>query len=347
MRLVIDSDGGIDDAAAIVWLCGRPDVEIAAVTAVGGNVEVRQAARNLRVILEAAGRPDIPVYVGADPTDPAPHMTRPVFIHGEDGLGDVGLADPERGADEATPAVDVLVREMRRGASLLTLGPLTNLAAAVRADAAAAASSRLTLMGGSARAQGNARPSAEANVANDPLAAAAALGAGWSAPPVMVGLDVTHQATLRDVEFAALAARRTAAAAFLHGPLSFYRRNAGSLCAEGETPCHDLLAAMAVVRPDILGVETLPVEVDTGGSAAWGQTVVDLRQLGWRRGQTEPTAPAAPAAATAPGVAAGRGPDGNADGIGAPVAVGLAVDVDFFRAAVRELAGEPAAGLSA
>ncbi|MBL7500818.1 nucleoside hydrolase [Frankia sp. CNm7] len=336
MRLVIDSDGGIDDAAAIVWLCGRPDVELAAVTAVGGNVEVRQAARNLRVILEAAGRADVPVYVGADPADPAPRIPRPVFIHGEDGLGDVGLADPLRGADEDTPAVEVLIREMRRGASLLTLGPLTNLAAALRADAAAAASSRLTLMGGSARAQGNARPSAEANVAHDPLAAATAIGARWAAPPVMVGLDVTHTATLREAEFAALAARRTAAAAFLDGPLSFYRRNAGSLCAEGETPCHDLLAAMALVRPDILGVETLPVEVDTGGSAAWGQTVVDLRELGWRR-RGEPAAAV---------VEPGRGPDGNEAGVGAPVAVGLTVDVDFFRAAVRELAGEPAAGPS-
>ncbi|WP_307873910.1 MULTISPECIES: nucleoside hydrolase [unclassified Frankia] len=329
MRLVIDSDGGIDDAAAIVWLCGRPDVEIAAVTAVGGNVEVRQAARNLRIILEAAGRPDVPVHIGADPTDPAPRVPRPTFIHGEDGLGDVGLPDPRRGADADTPAVEVLVREMRRGASVLTLGPMTNLAAAVRADAGAARSSRLTLMGGSTRAEGNARPSAEANVANDPLAAAASLTAEWAAPPVMVGLNVTHQATLREVEFGSLARRQTAAAAFLYGPLSFYRRNAGTLCAEGETPCHDLLAAMAAVRPDVLGVEVLPVEVDTGGSAAWGQTVVDLRQLAWRRVSPPPRP-----------TPAGSGPDGNAGGVGAPVAVGLTVDVDYFRAAIRQLAGE-------
>jgi purine nucleosidase len=337
MRLVIDSDGGIDDAAAIVWLCGRPDVEIAAVTAVGGNVEVRQAARNLRIILEAAGRPDVPVHVGTDPTDPAPHVPRPTFIHGEDGLGDVGLPDPLRGADADTPAVDVLVREMRRGASLLTLGPLTNLAAAVRADPAAARSSRLTLMGGSAHAEGNARPSAEANVAHDPLAAASTLDAEWSAPPVMVGLNVTHQATLRDIEFAALARRATAAAAFLYGPLSFYRRNAGTLCAAGETPCHDLLAAMAAARPDVLGVEVLPVAVDTGGSAAWGQTVVDLRELAWRRHREKAPADGTSPGSTSPG---SGGPDGNAGGVGASVAVGLAVDVDYFRAAVRELAGE-------
>ncbi|MBX6389734.1 MAG: nucleoside hydrolase [Frankia sp.] len=327
MRLVIDSDGGIDDAAAITWLCSRPEVELAAVTAVGGNVDVRRAARNLRVVLEAAGRPDVPVYVGAEPTGPAPPIPRPVFIHGEDGLGDVGFPDPRRGADEDTPAVEVLVREMRRGAALLTLGPLTNLAAAVRADEGAArAASGWTMMGGSARAGGNARPAAEANVGNDPLAAATAMSAPWAVPPVMVGLDVTLRATLRDAEFSALAAGRTPAAEFLYRPLSFYRRAAGSLAAPGETPCHDLLAAMAAVRPEILGVEVLPVEVDTGGSAAWGATVVDLRELAWRR-----LAPSAPR---------GRGPDGNAAGTGAPVAVGLEVDVDYFRAAVRELAGE-------
>jgi inosine-uridine nucleoside N-ribohydrolase len=186
-------------------------------------------------------------------------------------------------------------------------------------------------MGGSTQAEGNARPSAEANVANDPLAAAASLTAPWGAPPVMVGLNVTHRATLRETEFEALAGRRTAAAAFLDGPLSFYRRHAGSLCAPGETPCHDLLAAMAAVRPDILGVEVLPVEVDTGGSAAWGQTVVDLRQLGWRR---------RPGPAPRPSAATGRGPDGNVAAGGSPVAVALDVDVDYFRAAVRELAGE-------
>jgi purine nucleosidase len=320
MRLVVDSDGGIDDAAAITWLCSQPEVELAAVTAVGGNVTPYAAARNLRIVLEAAGRPEVPVYVGMNPSAPAPPLNRPVLIHGEDGLGDLGLSDPVHGPDERIPAVEVLLTELARGTNLLTLGPLTNIAQALHLDPAVAGTGRLTMMGGSARAGGNARPTAEANVAHDPSSAAAVLSAVWCTPPVMVGLDVTHQATLRDREFELLSARLTPAAAFLDAPLAFYRRHAGAFCLPGETPCHDLLAAMAVLHPEMLGTEVLPVAVDTGGSAAWGQTVVDLRELAWRRGHS-------------PG-----GMAGNATSDGSQVAVAMQADVEFFRAQVRRLA---------
>ena len=338
MRLVVDSDGGIDDAAAIAWLAGRPDVELAAVTAVGGNCDVRQAARNLRVVLERVGAPQVPVYVGADPTAPAPAMNRPVMIHGEDGLGDIGFPDPDRGPDASTPAAEVLAAEWRRGTAVLSLGPMTNLAAAVRADpAAAAGSAGLVLMGGSARGGGNARPTAEANIAHDPSAAAASLAAGWSRPPVMVGLDVTHLATLRQDEFDLLGQTRTAAAALLHGPLAFYRRHAGTFVAAGETPCHDLLAAMTVVFRDtdpLVGTEVLPVEVDCAGGPAWGTTVVDLRVLAWRDRGALPARGAAAGATEVPQVVAGNLPAG-----GSPVDVGLQVDVERFRHEFRALAG--------
>lgn len=333
MRLIVDSDGGVDDAAAIVWLASQPDIELAAITAVGGNCDVRQAARNLRVVLEAAGLADVPVYVGADPTNPAPPSSRPIMIHGNDGLGDVGLADPRRGADTSAAATDVLLREWRRGSTLLTLGPMTNIALAVQQDPSAAAEAAgFVFMGGSARLGGNARPVGEANVAHDPLAASQALAASWTTPPVMVGLDVTHRATLRAAEFDLLAEHRTASAAFLDAPLSYYRRNSGTFCAPGETPCHDLLAAMVAVTggaTSIVSTEVLPLEVDTAGGAAWGMTVVDLRVLAWRSRGLEPT----PAAGTQ--VVAGNVPAG-----GVAVAVALDVDVERFRHSVRKLGGD-------
>jgi purine nucleosidase len=335
MRIVIDSDGGCDDAAAIVWLAGRPDVEIAAVTAVGGNVAVRQAGRNLRVILEACGRADVPVLLGRDPSPDRPHLERPVAIHGHDGLGDVGLADPQQ-PPQAGGAAELLATELGRGTTLLSLGPLRNVADALAADPAAVRSgARLVAMGGSARAQGNARPTAEANVAHDPAAAAAVVAAGWAVPPLLVGLDVTLAATLRAQERDLLAARRTPAAAFLAGPLAAYNRRSGTFCPPGETPVHDLLAAMALVLPDLVAAPVLPVAVDTGRSAAWGQTVVDLRVLAWQR-----------AAAAADGTAQGGVPAGAADPTGAnaagdgdPVAVALEVDVEAFRWHVRHLCG--------
>jgi inosine-uridine nucleoside N-ribohydrolase len=335
MRLVVDSDGGIDDAAAIAWLALQPEVELAAVTAVGGNCDVHQAARNLRVILEAVGAAAVPVHVGADPSAPAPPSARPVMIHGNDGLGDVGFADPIRGADPHTGATEVLIREWNRGSRVLALGPLTNIASAVVQDPAAAANAAgFVLMGGSARAGGNARPTGEANVAHDPSAADQALRAKWSTPPVMVGLDVTHQATMRDLEFDLVAERRTPTAAFLDAPLTFYRRYSGTFCPPGEIPVHDLLAAMVAVNLDrdpIVSTDVLPVEVDVSGGAAWGMTVVDLRVLAWRaRGAM----PAEPQNDDGPTVVAGNVPAGGSD-----VAVALGVDVERFRQGVRQLAG--------
>ncbi|WP_344447835.1 nucleoside hydrolase [Acrocarpospora macrocephala] len=318
-RLVVDSDGGIDDAAAVFWLCAQENLRVVAITAVGGSVPAQLAARNLRIVVEAAGRPDIPIYLGLDPSAPAPRTRRPVLIHGHDGLGDVGLGPPRTGPREDETAITVLARELGRGTDLLTLGPLSNVAAAI-ASGAATCDSRLTFMGGSARAGGNARPWAEANIAHDPGAAAAVLGAAWSSPPLMVGLDVTHKATLTRVELELLDRRRSPAAAFLREPLQVYGRAAGTFCAPGEIPCHDLLAAMVAVDTALVETEILPVAVDTGGSAAWGQTVVDLRELARRR----------------PG-----GPDdGNASAEGTPVAVALRVHVAEFRHRVRAFWGD-------
>src|SRR5581483_872025 len=108
--------------------------------------------------------------------------------------------------------------------ALVTIGPLSNLGALVRADPAAASAFRsLVVMGGSTRHGGNALPAGEANIAHDPVAAREVVLAPWSAPPLLVGLDVTLLATLRAEEFALLAEHRNDAATFLDGPLGFYR----------------------------------------------------------------------------------------------------------------------------
>jgi inosine-uridine nucleoside N-ribohydrolase len=327
MRLVVDSDGGIDDAAALSWLAGQRDVELAAVTAVGGNVAVGQAGRNLRIILEAAGKDTVPVHLGADPTGPAPPRRRPIVIHGEDGLGDITVPEPAVGVTDGRAVEELASALTDPETTVLTIGPLTNLAAALVA-LGSAPRARLVVMGGSAKGGGNARPFGEANIANDPGAGAAVLQAEWSVPPVLVGLDVTHLATLRESEFELLAERRTPAAAFLAPRLEFYKRFGGTFCAPGETPCHDLLAAMVAIDPTMVRTELLPVEVDTGGSAAWGSTIVDFRVRHWRE----------------LAVREGRSPDdlgdtGNLQADSRMSAVALDVDVDRFRSAVRRLFG--------
>ena len=318
MRLIVDSDGGIDDAAAIWWLCRNPEVELVAVTAVGGTVPVEQAAINLRFILEAAGAGHVPVFPGRDQTAPAPKTQRPVMIHGYDGLADLVRTPPVHPPENGKTALDAFDELCREGTSMLALGPMTNLAAGVHSGALRSDRTTLTFMGGSARAGGNARPTAEANIAHDPSAADVTLRASWAAPPRMVGLDVTHRATLTAREFEELAGSCTPAATFLAGRLAYYGRHAGMLCSPGETPCHDLFAAMVCVDPTLISTETLDLQVDTGGSAAWGTTVADLRPVARRAHVSDASAG-----------------DGNATGEGSAVEVGLDADVDRFRASFR------------
>ena len=322
MKVIVDSDGGIDDATAISWLCQNPDVELVAVTAVGGSVPARQAALNLRLILETAGAGDVPVFVGLDPGGPAPDTQPPIRIHGHDGLADLPRRDLKRPPEDSMSGPRAIAELSNAETSLLALGPMTNIAAALTTSGLTSQETALTFMGGSARAGGNARPSAEANIAHDPRAADITLRSAWSRPPVMVGLDVTHAATMTSREFATLALRRTAVAEFLCPRLAFYRGYAGMLCAPGETPCHDLLTAMVCVDPRLVSSEPLYLEVDTGGSSAWGMTVVDMRPVVKR-------AHAAPADLD----------DGNSSGGGALVDVALGVDVERFRREVRDFFG--------
>ncbi len=177
----------------------------------------------------------------------------------------------------------------------------------------------LVVMGGSARRGGNALADGEANVAHDPIAAQRTVLAPWVRPPLLVGLDVTLAATLRPDEFELLAQRRTPAAAFVDAPLGFYREF-GSTFTTPDTPCHDLLAVLAVAQPEIIDdAPVLPLAVDCAGGAAWGATVVDFR---------------------APYFAALEGSEqSSAEGF-APWRIALGVDVDRFRRCVRSLFGD-------
>lgn len=281
--VVIDTDGGVDDAAALWWALLHPDLEVLAVTVVWGNVPVDTAVASVGRVLAAAGRPDIPIARGAEgPVGVAPALRPATFIHGDDGLGNTtaGLpAPPVNLVPEPAPALlRHLLGERPGEVSLLTIGPLSNLGLLLEADPHVAAVARqLVVMGGSARAGGNALPNGEANIAHDPLAAARVAAAAWREPPLLVGLDVTRQATLTEAHFSLLAEHRTPAAAFLDAPLRFYRRFGAAMTAP-DCPCHDLVATMALADPTLVpDAPVLPMAVDAAGGPAWGSTVVDFR----------------------------------------------------------------------
>jgi purine nucleosidase len=322
--VIIDTDGGVDDAAALWWALTDPGLDVVAVTVVWGNVSVDAAVASVGRVLAAAGRSDIPVARGAEgPVARAPELRRATFIHGEDGLGNTTAGQPPPAMTLAPETAPDLLRRLcgeRPGEiSLLTIGPLSNLGLVLASDSGFAGTvAELVVMGGSARAGGNALPNGEANIAHDPAAAGLVAAAGWLVPPLLVGLDVTRQATLSDAHFALLAEHRSAAAEFLDAPLRFYRTFGGALTAP-HCPCHDLVATMALVHPCLLtDAPVLPMAVDTAGGAAWGSTVVDFR---------------------APVVAALRGAEQDRPPGFGPWRIGLGADVDRFRDLAAALFG--------
>ncbi|MDR7468501.1 MAG: nucleoside hydrolase [Armatimonadota bacterium] len=171
--LVIDTDTGIDDAIAILMALRDPSCRVVAITAVAGNVPLPRVLANIGIVLDAAGAGPIPVYPGAA----RPLLGEPVhatYVHGEDGLGDAGFPTSSRPV-EGEPAALALIRLARqqpRALTLVTLGPLTNLALALALEPTLAELlARIVVMGGAVHGRGNVTPAAEFNIYADPEAA--------------------------------------------------------------------------------------------------------------------------------------------------------------------------------
>jgi inosine-uridine nucleoside N-ribohydrolase len=204
-RLIIDTDPGVDDAMAILFALQSPEIQLEALTTVFGNGGVKQTTANALRVLELAQRPDIPVVPGATTPLLRPYRGQGYRVHGRDGLGDTNLPLPRTHA-QARRAAEYLISRIMDEPGQLTLvavGPLTNLALAVRLEADIAQNvQEVVIMGGAATVPGNASPLAEANIHNDPEAAKIVFHAGW--PLTMVGLDVTCKTIMTSAYLARL-----------------------------------------------------------------------------------------------------------------------------------------------
>ena len=210
---IIDTDTASDDAVAILMALAAPDVRVIALTVVAGNVGLEQATRNALYTAEIAGS-DVPVFKGA-----AAPLTRrhedAHWFHGRDGFGDRGYAPPKRAA-ETENAVDALTRlaAAEPGLTLVTLGPLTNIALALARDPGFAKNiGRCVVMGGAPCCEGNVTAAAEYNIWVDPEAARRVFRSGL--PIEMVGWHVSRgDSVLDDAEVADILALDTPKARF-------------------------------------------------------------------------------------------------------------------------------------
>lgn len=175
---LIDTDTASDDAVALIMALHAPDVRVAAITVVAGNVDVQQATRNALYTVELCGA-DVPVYSGAE--KPLVRVyENATWFHGRDGLGDHNYPAPRLKA-QAGHAVDAIIEtiEANPGLVLITLGPLTNVALAVsRKPGIATKVSRCIVMGGAPCCEGNVTPAAEYNIWVDPEAASIVMRSG-------------------------------------------------------------------------------------------------------------------------------------------------------------------------
>lgn len=291
--LIIDVDTGIDDSLALLYACASPEADIRAVLCSSGNVEAHQVVANTLAVLELAGRTDIEVAIGREVPLVRPLKTTPE-THGPRGIGYAELP-PARSSLSERHAVDLIIEEARRAPgqlTLVTLGPLTNLAVAVlREPTLPTLLAGLVMMAGAYRSPGNTAPTTEWNVACDPEAMQIVLR-GWAAAPdvprpVALGLDVTERAKFVPAHLEQLRASAGAAASgpvlrFIDDALRFYMEFHSRFDGFYGAFIHDALAVAAALDPALIRTEALPVDVELSGTLTAGETVTDWRRT-WGR----------------------------------------------------------------
>lgn len=277
-KIIIDCDPGIDDALALAFAAGHPELDLRGITTVAGNVGLDKTTANALRVRDFVGMRDVPVLAGC----PGPLLRPPLHardVHGDSGLGAASIPAASSGPADGH-AVDFLASATAAEPGQITLiaiGPLTNVALALRRYPELVSQVRnFVIMGGSA-GRGNVTPAAEFNIAADPEAAAIVFGAGWTV--TMVGLDVTLQARATGAVRDRMRGLGRLADELVLPSLAGYRnvsRGPGFESGGGGPAVHDVCAVASVAAPKLLTCLPARVEVETAGRWTSGMTVTDF-----------------------------------------------------------------------
>lgn len=278
-RIILDVDTGTDDAVALMIAALSPDIELVGATTVNGNTALQNCTENSLRVFDHIGLTGVPVYEGMSQplVRPNPHQINPASrIH-----GDFLDLPPSRSTKGSQHAVDWLIDTYMASDGDITLvpvGPLTNIATAMRKEPRIIERiPELVIMGG-AHDHGNATASAEFNIFLDPEAAWIVVNCGR--PIRMLPLDATHEALVSKEDCARLRALGTpaaiATAIFIEKRIDGYDATQ-PMHRLGAAPVHDALAVCAVIDPTVITTHFIHVDVETGGELSRGRTVCDFR----------------------------------------------------------------------
>ena len=272
-KIILDCDPGHYDAVAILLAAKSPEIEILGITAVAGNQTLSNTQRNARNVCQWLGL-DVPVYAGCD----RPLVREQIVagdIHGKTGLDGPAFPPTEK-ALEAEHAVRFIIRTLTASdgeITVVTTGPMTNLALALRLEPRIAEKiARIVLMGGSIGV-GNITPAAEFNIAADAEAAHICFTAGR--PVTMVGLDVTRKVLCTPAVVERMAKADNRASCLFVDLMAHYCRRQKEIFGLEGGPMHDPVTIAYLLDPDVIAVKPMNVQIDLGGQS-YGRTNCDV-----------------------------------------------------------------------
>ncbi len=287
-RIIIDTDPGVDDALAILLALRSPELKVEAITPVAGNVPLEFTLPNALRLVEIAGRTDVPVAAGArHPLVRA--LITASHVHGNNGLAGVEFPEPKIKpvAETAPELIRRIVRANPGEISIVAVGPLTNVALALRADPDLAGKLRSIVIMGGSLSGGNATPAAEFNLYVDPEAARVVFDAG--VPLTMVGLDVTRKVLFTEERLKVMETAKNpsgvAAGRIMRATLERLNHGPHPMIEA----MHDPLTVANLIDPGILTLKDYYVEIETQGEFSAGET------LGYEFGPARGSAPMATA----------------------------------------------------
>ena len=278
-RIIIDTDPGIDDSLAILLALASPEIQLEGLTVVHGNCSTEQGVTNALSVLELAGANHIPVAHGCDLPLVQPSLLAPE-THGNKGLGYAQLPGPQ-----SRPIVqkgcDFLIEKIMSNPGEITLvavGPLTNVALAIRQEPRiVGAVKEVFIMGGAMRHEGNTTPLAEFNTYVDPHAAHIVYHSGL--PITLTPLDVTYQCILLSEDVARLQEIKSPIPGFIADATQFYMEFHDEYQGIQGCVINDPLTLALTFTPDLCNYEEYYVDVDISGGVSMGKTFADFYKM--------------------------------------------------------------------